>query len=176
MLAIGLIVASAIAGAVIFRVRGGFGPDFPGHRPITLGSWSALLTAPLWFLCPWYVVVAAFALVMGATSLPHGSGIDFGHNPADDPTELWRHLWAPKDSMTHDAIFMAVRGGLMTLPVGAAMLFSTSPVWAFVGFTGGLMGASYLLAWRMTENGAEIGEWLTGASVSAVCALLWVAV
>jgi len=186
MLEIGLIAASALAGAVVFRLRGGWLGGWPLDRQITLAAWSALLTAPLWFLAPWWAVLGAFVLTFGATSMGHGSGLDFGRAEADDPDELWRYAWAPKDAPGDDALFMTVRGALMTLPVGIALVLGGHYAWAAVGLSGALMGPCYWLGylnWKATQGnkrllpaGAEMGEWLTGFALAGACAALWFAV
>jgi len=185
MLDIGLIAASALAGAVVFRLRGGWLGGWPLDRQITLAAWSALLTAPLWMLVPWYYALAGFVLTFGATTLGHGSGLDFGRVKADDPDELWRHLWAPDDDPEGDAKFMVVRGLLMTLPAGVALVLGGHHAWAAVGLSGALMGPAYwigYLYWRATQGnkrllpaGAEMGEWLTGFVLAGVCGLPWLA-
>ena len=182
MIEAGLVFVSAVGGAFAFRVRGGYGPDFFAHRQITLGTWSAILTAALWPLVPWYVALAALVATFGATSLPHGSGIDFGRAKADDPTELLRHLWAPADAPSDDAIFMAVRGALMTLPVGIALAVGGEYLLALTGLSGVLMGPAYWIGYEMAVAdvrdlpvGAEAGEWITGAALAAACALPWLA-
>jgi hypothetical protein len=186
MLDIGLIAASALVGAIVFRLRGGWLGGWPGDRPITITVWSALLTAPLWFLAPWWAVLGALVLTFGATTMGHGSGLDFGRVEADDPDELWRHHWAPNDDPMGDAKFMAVRGLLMTLPVGIALVMGGHYTWATVGLSGVLMGPAYwvgYLYWKATQGnkrllpaGAEAGEWLTGLLVAGVCAVLWFAI
>lgn len=186
MIEVAAIVGSAVVGAIVFRVRGGFGPDFWGHRQITMGAWSALLTGPLWVLAPWYYAAGALALTFGATSLPHGSGIDFGRHPDDDPDELWRHWWASPDNPEGDALFMSIRGALMTLPIGIALALVGHWPWAVVGVSGALMGACYWAGHlyakatqgnhRLLPVGAEMGEWLTSALLAGACAALWFAV
>ena len=178
-----LIVASAVAGAVVFRLRGGWLGAWPLDRQVTLAAWSGILTAPLWLVAPWWAVAAAFVATFGATSTGHGSGIDGGRHPDDDPDELWRYLWAPRDAPLDHAKFMAVRGALMSLGPGATAVCWLGWAWAPLLLCGALMAPAYAIGWRYawaTEGnkrllpvGAEMGEWLTGGSVAAVCALPW---
>jgi len=181
-LAIGLIIASAAAGAFLYRIRGGMEPALP--RPAELGLWSALITAPAWALLPWWAAGIAFACAFGATSLGHGSGMDMGHSHLDDPNELLRQYWAPEDNALHDTLYMVVNGALMTIAMGVLLAVFVSPWLAVVALAGALKGPAYRLAWALYDlgfrpkhaRGAELGEWLTGGAVAGACAGLWLMV
>ncbi len=178
-----LVPLLAIAGAWIFRTRGGgnWPCDFP--RIVDLGIWGLLLALPLWWLAPPWAALIGVAGVMGATSLGHGDLIDFGTSGRTDSDEYISrllHLFTDsRDGPVHDALGMALSGMSYTLvPAVVATIFA-GPLWLLWLPIGALKGASYALGWRFAVpelgiGGTVIGEYLTGFLLCGGSAgLLW---
>ena len=175
MLAIGLIVVSAAAGAFLYRARGG-GVAWP--HAVEHGLWALLLTAPLWPVAGWWVIPAA-ALVYGATTMGHGSGLDMGQHPSDDPDELRRDLWAPKDNPAHDTLFMSVSGTLILLAPATTAAYFINPLWMGLVLAGAMKGPCYYGSWRLTPakmDNTAVAELAFGAVAGGACAAPWVQV
>lgn len=177
--------ATVIAGPVLYRMRGGLPPSLP--RPVDLGLWAGLLTAPLWFLTPWWAAALSFAAAFGATSTAHGEGIDFGKAEARDLTEWANYptqwvLGHKRDGPLYDTVYMVFNGLPMTVVAGAALAWFTSPWLVVVALAGALKGPAYWLGFqtpsvaRHFNRGSEWGEAWTGLLVAAAMAPLWLLV
>ena len=171
-----------LVGASIYRVRG-MHSSFSKTKEIMLLLWSLLLTAPLWFFAPWYVVIPAAAACYGVATGGHGDGIDFGTVSRRDPDE-WPNYLLPfsivgKDGWLHDTLYMMINGISLTLPVGVVAGIYVSPVWGgAIALGGALKGPAYalghLVPWgpKFSRPGAEMGETLTGLFLGPVPFLL----
>ncbi len=177
-----LILPWALAGAWIYRTRGGGNWPVDLPRIVDLAIWGLLLALPLWWLAPWWAALIGVAGVMGATSLGHGDLIDFGTNKRTDPDEYISrllHLFTDsRDGPVHDALGMALSGMTYTLvPAVVAAMFA-GPLWLLWLPIGALKGASYALGWRFAvpEWGLQptvVGEYLTGFLLSGATGVLW---
>jgi hypothetical protein len=153
-----------VLGGAAGRLHGGWSP-MPYNKTIARALVGVLVTAPLWVLLPPVAVLAAAVGVACFVAAPHGSGIDNGTSDRDDPRELWRHLWAPKDNPAHDARFNAVSGMLVTLPVAIVLLpWVVAGAVAWPGLLIGLAGAVKALAYRFAWSQATADGRLTWAN------------
>jgi hypothetical protein len=155
---------------------------------------AAVVTAPVWGLVAWPLAAAAFAAAFLAVASGHGSGIDMGHSPLDDPDELRRDLWAPRDTAAHDTCFLAVSGLLVTLPAGTALLSPVAvgavhPAWLLIGLAGAVKAGAYRGAWmlsradgrlrwpllrpRALDSATDLAEVVDKAATCALVQALW---
>jgi len=177
-----LILPWAVAGAWIYRNRGGGNWPVNLPRVLDLGIWALLLTLPLWWIAPWWAAGIGVAAAMAATSLGHGDFIDFGTSGRTDPDELLSRLlhlfWDRRDGPTHDAVGMMLSGMTYTLvPTILAVVFA-GPLWLLWLPIGTFKGAAYALGWQLgvPEWGLDetaLGEILTGFFLCGATGLLW---
>jgi hypothetical protein len=181
MLGLGLVLASALAGALSYRMRGGgFVPDYAIRRPVDLSLWALVIAAPLLWASLWLGALAAVWTGL-LSSLGHGSGLDFGRSKADDPDELWRNRWAPKDSPKHDFLFMVVSGLLISLGPGLAAGLVLGWPWALLCLSGAFKGPAYWVGFRAWKAGyggdtTALSELLFGAALGFSFGLCWLEV
>ena len=116
-----MILAYVLAGAFLYRLRGGISwamlPGTQLARACFAGSAGVLV----WQLgVAWWVALAVAVLTFGGLTYGWGRWFDIGHN--HDPA--WR-----------DALYMSLRGLLLTVPASAALRWSVgawpmrSPDW-----------------------------------------------
>ncbi len=176
------IIPWAIAGAWIFRTRGGGNWPVDLPRIVDLGIWGLLLALPLWWLAPWWAAILGVAWVMALTSWGHGDFLDMGGGTGD-PDEILAKvvtfLTGKSDGFWRDGLGMALSG--TTYVAGPAVIAAVfaSPWWLLwlpIGFFG--KGAAYVIGKRFqfSEIGlgsTVIGEYLTGGFMCAATGLFW---
>jgi len=147
-----MMILAALAGALLFRIRGGL---FVSHLlPTWAGRmvWAIGATAVLAWLhqtwSPWLIALVA-ALFVGCIPGWYG-GFDLGRRGG---RSYWR-----------DASVLVLRGLWWTLPMLPVLPILDWSVWA--AFVGVLTLPSYELAWRVFGGrGPEFGEAIFGGSV-----------
>lgn len=176
-----LILPWAIAGAWIYRTRGGGNWPVDLPRIVDLGIWGLLLALPLWWLAPWAAVIGV-AGVMGFTSLGHGDFLDGGSGTKGDPDEMLApfadFFTGQRDGRLHDIIGMALSGMTYTLVPAIIAATFAGPLWLLWLPIGALKGVGYAIGWRfgVPEWGLQptvIGECLTGFMLCGGTGLLW---
>jgi hypothetical protein len=175
-----LMIASlfALAGAFIYRMRGGMPPSFP--RPID----QALFAAPymLFTMVVYYhafgrfdYAVVAGAIVLGLTvlALVKGHGRAFRLNepmkPGAEPEDIeWPIRWLEGriPLYWYKVLIHVVSGLSYTLPAG---IITLNP---FLALSGALKAPAYMLSERAGAK-EEGGELLTGALLWGAVAAAW---
>lgn len=152
----------ALAGAFVYRMRGGMKPSFP--RPVDQMLFALPYGVAVFLAQGPILGLAAFVLTTLALVKGHGNSMDLGDQ---DKTPEWYEFlikWLkPKISLYwYDATGLALSGLSYTLPAGILML---NP---WIALSGVLKSPAYMLA-KKAGAGTEGGELLTGA-------LLWAAI
>lgn len=168
-----LMILSALAGAALYRWRGGMPPDMP--KVVKVSVWAiplavaAAMSTPWDVLFPWEVGLAVLLATYFATKTGHGSYMDLGTMPKPD-NELLRYVldlfMENTSNFTRDFIGLSLTGLLVTLPVGIAM---ANPL---VAASGLLKAPAYWLGQSLPSlpqlrGFTEWGEALFGAVVYA---------
>ncbi len=177
-----LILPWAVAGAWIYRTRGGGNWPVDLPRVLDLGIWALLLSLPLWFIAPWWAALIGVGSVMAWTSLGHGDFIDFGTSGRTDPDELlsrFLHLfWDKRDGPVHDGVGMMLSGATYTLMLTILAAAFGGPQWLLWLPIGALKGLAYTIGWRFNIpswniDETALGEVLTGFFLCGATGLLW---
>ena len=177
------VLAAALAGALLFRLRGGWRPMIGKWQVPDIGTTPSRL---VYWAIPVAVLVGATTLdpflaarvvleAWAGLALGWGSYQDLGRGPARDDESLARIVaWAarrlgnpPLGTERYDAIGLAIRGSFVTLPAGIDLaLTGHGFTWLVAGIA---MAPIYGLAWRVPSKlpgfaqGTGLGEALFGA-------------
>lgn len=151
--------AATFLGALIFRMRGGLGPNLP--RPIDqLLFASAYGGAIVYTTDNYYLTALGIALCTLAVVKGHGHNMDLGTYTKEADYEWYEFIIKPLHRKIpeywYDFIGLAISGLTYTVPVGIIMM---NPL---VALSGALKAPAYALGW-LIGKGTELGEWLTGA-------------
>lgn len=157
-----------LAGAYVYRMRGGMKPSFP--RPI-----DQLIFALPYGIYTWYVwyyqmdlrweyalplSIAVWGITAAAVAKGHGNSMDLGEYDREPEWYEFAIRWL-KPHMPlywYDALGCAISGLTYTLVPG---LVTLNPVLALSGL---LKGPAYMIA-KKAEARTEGGELLTGAAL-----------
>ncbi len=192
------IIAYALFGGWVYRIRGGMPPSLFGcGKFCDRNLYAAGLVLPLWFLAPWYVAAIAQVLAFGALTTAHGDSQDFGHAGRTDPSEWYNvilhRVMRAQDGYLHDFCGMFLSGGLYSLPTALALSWYATPLWLLLIPVLALGKAlAYLIGWAVYDQwgplwrdipglrhvgpGTGMGEALTGVFQWGTVAVLWAVV
>lgn len=146
-----------IAGAFVYRMRGGMKPSLPS--PVDQMIFALPYGVVTYLETNIWIALVVYILTTIAIRKGHGNTMDLGTQPESDPE--WYEFfikWAkPRLSpYWYDALGQAVSGLTYTLPAGIATL---NPVLALSGIA---KAPAYMIS-RKGDADTEGGEMLTGA-------------
>ena len=177
------LTGAAVAGAIAFRIRGGWWPDdWPGQA--ARGVYAAILTVVM--LLPNADASSADWFLQAKTSAEHAAGwptlgLAVALWSAWFLGAIWPTLGAidagrNDGSPWGDGMFNSLRGIVYTAPPAIVLgLWGSGPEAVALPLAGACMGACYEAAWRVSrETPTVVAEALTGAcfGVGAVLAVV----
>ena len=189
-----LVLAAVLLGALVYRMRGGFGPGLP--RPIDQLIFAAPYAYMVWLFAtepvpfPYFREVFAVCMWLATTAVVckgHGKHMDLGTwNPAADdewyePVIKWTRKYL--SVYWYDALGLVVSGMTYTVyPMVGLLAFKHPGIGLLVLFSGALKAPAYMLALYLFKTdfpkfGARshtpLGEALTGAFLWGSLALIY---
>jgi hypothetical protein len=155
------VIVCALAGAVLFRVRGGLLDLWHIDIGTVRGriAWSSLGVLVALLAVDWRLV-GLCPLLLAGTFMGWPRSIDMGRNEGEWQVDFYAHMG---------------RGIFFTLPCAPLLWLVTGNDW--FGYVGLLAGPLYELGWRTPSKipgflrGAEMGEAYFGAAIGAALAV-----
>lgn len=168
-----------LTGAVLFRMRGGWGPKLP--RLIEQMLFCLIFLVPLLVLHP-LLVVLGYAAAVAAVLKGHGRNMDLGHSKPNETVEAeWYEFtivnFTKLSAYWYDVIGIAVSGLTYTILPGYLYAMHDPLSGLLIALSGALKAPAYIIGWALHPNyddgpklplmksATEVGEFLTGAFI-----------
>lgn len=141
-------ILATVLGAVGWHVRGGGFVDL-GRTQVARLLGIAILTAPLVFVAPWWLVLGIIlTLFVGVASIGWGDFFDMGTTDGNS-NELMSPLirsWLDPKGIWHDIVGMSLTGIWIIIPTAGLLFFFGYSFWWLVLIAGLMMSVVYYCA------------------------------